>query len=69
MADDVPVPHRDAAPAKSPSTSGVALYNLPRWTAGPHKVFIELVNANHQPLEKGVVTFVVPDVKAPNCHR
>ena len=27
---------------------------------GPHKVLIELVNANHQTLEKGVVTFVVP---------
>jgi hypothetical protein len=35
---------------------------------GPHKVLIELVNANHQPLEKGVVAFVVPDVKAPNCN-
>ena len=36
---------------------------------GPHKVLIELVNANHQTLEKGVVTFVIPDVVAPNCHR
>jgi hypothetical protein len=27
---------------------------------GPHKVLIELVNANHQTLERGVVTFVVP---------
>jgi hypothetical protein len=36
---------------------------------GPHKVLIELVNANHQPLERGVVTFVIPDVVAPNCHR
>jgi hypothetical protein len=36
---------------------------------GPHKVLIELVNANHQTLEKGVVTFVIPDVLAPNCHR
>ena len=27
---------------------------------GPHKVLIELVNANHQTLDKGVVTFVVP---------
>jgi hypothetical protein len=27
---------------------------------GPHKVLIELVDANHQTLEKGVVTFVVP---------
>jgi hypothetical protein len=36
---------------------------------GPHKVLIELVNANHQTLDKGVVTFVIPDVVAPNCHR
>lgn len=27
---------------------------------GPHKGLIELVNANHQTLDKGVVTFVVP---------
>ena len=33
---------------------------------GLHKV---LVSANHPPLEKGVVTFVVPDVKIPNYHR
>ena len=36
---------------------------------GPRKVMVELVDANHQTLDKGVVTFVVPDVKAPNCHR
>ena len=36
---------------------------------GPHKVMIELVNANHQTLEKGVVGFVIPDVVAPNCPR
>jgi hypothetical protein len=34
---------------------------------GPRKVLIELVDANHQTLDKGVVTFVVPNVKAPNC--
>jgi len=27
---------------------------------GPHKVLIELVDANHKPLDKGVVNFVVP---------
>jgi hypothetical protein len=27
---------------------------------GPHRVLIELVNANHQTLERGVVTFIVP---------
>ena len=34
---------------------------------GPHKVLIQLVNPNHQPLERGLVIFVVPNVKAPNC--
>jgi Family of unknown function (DUF6130) len=28
--------------------------------AGPHKVLIELVDANHQTLDKGVVNFVIP---------
>ncbi len=28
--------------------------------AGPHKVLIELVNANHQTLDKGILTFVIP---------
>lgn len=28
---------------------------------GPHKVVIELVDANHRGLDKGVITFVVPD--------
>jgi len=27
---------------------------------GPHKVLIDLVNANHHTLDEGVVTFVVP---------
>lgn len=27
---------------------------------GPHKVLIELVNANHRPLDKAVVTFTIP---------
>ena len=27
---------------------------------GPHKVLIELVDANHQPVDKGTVTFDVP---------
>ena len=27
---------------------------------GPHKVLIELVDANHQPIDKGIVTFDVP---------
>jgi uncharacterized protein DUF6130 len=31
---------------------------------GPHRVLIELVDANHQPLDKGMVTFVVPEKTA-----
>jgi hypothetical protein len=29
--------------------------------AGSHKVLIELVNANHQTLDQGVVNFVIPE--------
>jgi len=36
---------------------------------GPHRVLIELVDANHQPLDKGVTAFLIPDVVAPNCRR
>jgi hypothetical protein len=28
--------------------------------SGPHKILIELVNANHQTLDQGVVNFVIP---------
>jgi hypothetical protein len=35
---------------------------------GPHKVLIELVDANHQTLDKGVVSFAT-SVVAPNCRR
>lgn len=35
---------------------------------GPHKVLIELVNANHQTLDTGVVTFVIPKGNAPDTH-
>jgi hypothetical protein len=31
---------------------------------GPHKVLIELADANHRILDKGLVTFVVPEKKA-----
>jgi len=40
------------------SGNPIILMGLP---PGPHKVLIELVNANHQPLDKGMVTFVVPE--------
>jgi hypothetical protein len=31
---------------------------------GPHKVTLELVNANHQPIDKGSITFAVPENNA-----
>jgi quercetin dioxygenase-like cupin family protein len=31
---------------------------------GPHKVFIELEDANHHPLDQGTVTFVIPEKSA-----
>jgi Family of unknown function (DUF6130) len=36
---------------------------------GPHRVLIELVDANHQPLDKGMVTFVVPEKTAAEKHQ
>jgi hypothetical protein len=35
---------------------------------GPHKVLIELADANHHILDKGLVTFVVPEKKAAEKH-
>jgi Family of unknown function (DUF6130) len=35
---------------------------------GPHKVLIELVDANHHTLDKGTVTFVIPEKKADEKH-
>ena len=32
---------------------------------GLHKVLIELVDANHHPLDKGTVKFIVPEKSAP----
>lgn len=34
---------------------------ITRLPAGPHEVLIELVDANHQPLDQGVVDFVIPN--------
>ena len=31
---------------------------------GPHKVLLELEDANHHPLDKGTVTFVIPEKTA-----
>jgi hypothetical protein len=30
---------------------------------GPHRVLIELVNANHQTIDKGIIEFMVPKTK------
>ena len=35
---------------------------------GPHKVLIELVNANHQTLDQQIVSFVVPVLALPAGH-
>jgi hypothetical protein len=43
------------------SGNPVILMGLP---PGSHKVIIELEDANHHPLDKGTVTFVVPDESA-----
>jgi quercetin dioxygenase-like cupin family protein len=44
------------------SGSPVILMGLP---PGPHKVTIELENANHQALDKGTISFTVPEKSAP----
>lgn len=49
--DDAPWHWADA------SGNPLILRGLP---PGPHKVLIELVDANHQPVDKGTVEFVVP---------
>jgi hypothetical protein len=40
------------------SGNPIILMGLP---AGPHKVLIELEDANHHTLDKGIVTFVIPE--------
>jgi hypothetical protein len=49
----------DDAPWRWADASGEPLIinGLP---PGPHKILIELVNANHQTLDRGVVNFVIP---------
>ena len=53
----------DEAPWHWADTSGTPLI-LRGLPPGPHKVLIELVDANHQPLDKGTVTFDVPEKTA-----
>lgn len=49
----------DDAPWRWADASGEALIinGLP---AGPHKILVELVNANHQTLDRQTVAFVIP---------
>jgi hypothetical protein len=49
----------DDAPWRWADASGEPL-NINGLPAGPDKVLIELVNANHQTLDRGVVNFVIP---------
>ena len=48
------------------SGTPIILQGLP---PGPHKVRIDLVDANHHPLDKGTITFVVPEKTADEKHR
>jgi hypothetical protein len=57
----------DDAPWHWADASGEPLI-LNGFPAGPHKVLIELVNANHQTLDKGAVTFVIPKGIEPASH-
>jgi hypothetical protein len=43
----------------------VILVGLP---AGPHRVEIILANANHQPLDRKTVSFIVPAQPVPSPH-
>ena len=43
------------------SGNPIILMGLP---PGPHKVLLELKDANHNPLDKGTVTFVIPEKTA-----
>jgi uncharacterized protein DUF6130 len=47
------------------SGNPIILQNL---SPGPHKVHIDLVDANHHPLDKGTITFVVPEKTADEKH-
>ena len=49
----------DDAPWHWADASGEALI-ITKLPAGPHKVLVELVNANHQTLDQGTVSFVIP---------
>ena len=57
----------DDAPWRWADASGnpIILMGLP---PGPHKVLIELEDANHHTLDKGIVTFVIPTKLAAKKH-
>jgi hypothetical protein len=57
--DDAPWVWADA------SGNPVILMGLP---SGPHKVLIELEDANHHTLDQGIVKFVVPEKAAAEKH-
>ena len=58
----------DEAPWHWADASGTPLI-LRGLPPGPHKVLIELVDANHQPVDKGTVTFDVPKKAAAGGRR
>lgn len=58
--DDLPWHWADA------SGEQIILTGLP---VGPHKVLVELVNANHQTLDQQTVSFVVPVLATPAGHQ
>ena len=58
----------DDAPWRWADASGEPLI-INGLAAGPHKVLIELVNATHQTLDKGAVTFAIPEGIGPGSHR
>lgn len=55
--------HVDNAPWRWLDASGepLSINGLP---PGPHQVLIVLVDANHQPLDQGIVEFVIPEMQA-----
>ena len=57
----------DDAPWHWADASGEPLI-LVGFPAGPHKVEIILANANHQPLDRATVEFVVPETDAAKSH-
>jgi hypothetical protein len=54
----------DDAPWHWADASGEPII-ITRLPSGPHKVLIELVNANHQTLDQGVIEFVIPQPITP----